>query len=1181
MSKLVFDTKAEWDQAVENVGIQTADAGCVLSPGATPLVTADDFNDGIRNPLWKGHLTNSLIAQFDPFGSQSDEPLGVTGLRQKLAQSFTLPISIQLGEIQIKLQGFAINTFSPNLILEVQTDNADKPSGTVLASKTMSYASVAPLSGWTPFSFQDTLPTLPANQKLWIVFYTNPIGTDGEHIDMLYDLNQDLANQHLEFLNGTTQQWNTQFVATHDFYFRISRAIDLNTKPTEANGFLSFEYQNTSGSGEHIHMFRDFPQGDWEMEYRFRLRRLSPTFNSGQFILGILQGPRNIVDGAPRDAKLLHEFRFNTQNNFNVSYEARMVDTTNTVRVSGSAAWPNINFTGGFLANDNHIFNLKVTRSGTGLKYLFYHSDNPANVLLETTVSPQVRTLSGDIYADIGPTSLFNTAFGVAFDLDYVKLNSAPVEFLTGYLRLRHSFGVNTTLANFEIKRQYPAVGDKLEIQFRYGNTIQELDAAAFGSVIQTQPGSFDPGNPQDQYEKAVLSLPVAKFFDTKITFTRASPSPNLQLYSLEFTPESAPAQPTVTEAPKNSLTYRRWIDSDGDWNRAIEKSSSIQIVNGMATLASVFQDLFDNFQIGSDWTVYQRNANVFSSFGFLRMNILAADSDAILVKSQFIPTAFHMTIKWKVEDPATMGNGSFFNIFSVFNSASVPVPNDIRIGGLGTSTTHHTIIIRRTRAADGSHRFGFVVCRSDGTFVGWNESTHQWNSGTQDQTIPAGKEGTLWTFEIAVVSGAFTIKAKDDQGVVRFDSTAQPVNIKITDNHPWLVLGDSDLSDMPSGSTQLYDSIETDIPTSGASSGYIRFRESLGARGQLGPIKVVPSTLIQTQPAPIKIKARVADTLADLINALFVETAQFVPSVNGNEMNLNLPPGAYIEVELDLFSSSPRPEIQLLTWEIEPLIDDTPLILSLDNMTPDAVVSSLSTGITPSENQSTVPNIKDGDPDTQWISTTALEGFGVSWALNIGFKKGSTAFQETIDTIILRNTNFKKITITLAELNSNNPQTVFSGELLTSDAIIRFDPKLTASIIISIETSQTPNEQKKLGEIYAGLLLVALPNFTRYEPKRELVESGSIRTLGGKIVAYRGRDKYTSAWTVVQVSKDLKDLLEKTFKANALVTFWPEPKFRTRDLFDVTWNLEAIPFPYTDIFKTAGHTIEAEMAEI
>jgi hypothetical protein len=70
------------------------------------------------------------------------------------------------------------------------------------------------------------------------------------------------------------------------------------------------------------------------------------------------------------------------------------------------------------------------------------------------------------------------------------------------------------------------------------------------------------------------------------------------------------------------------------------------------------------------------------------------------------------------------------------------------------------------------------------------------------------------------------------------------------------------------------------------------------------------------------------------------------------------------------------------------------------------------------------------------------------------------------------------------------------------------------------------------------------------------------------------------SRWTVEQVSKELKDILEETFKTNALVTFFPEPKFRTRDLFDVAWKIEEIPLSYTELFKNAGHTIEAEMLE-
>ena len=41
------------------------------------------------------------------------------------------------------------------------------------------------------------------------------------------------------------------------------------------------------------------------------------------------------------------------------------------------------------------------------------------------------------------------------------------------------------------------------------------------------------------------------------------------------------------------------------------------------------------------------------------------------------------------------------------------------------------------------------------------------------------------------------------------------------------------------------------------------------------------------------------------------------------------------------------------------------------------------------------------------------------------------------------------------------------------------------------------------------------------------------------------------------------------------------ELELRRRDLFDAAWKLESIPFPYSDLFKNAGHTVEAEMTEI
>ena len=82
-------------------------------------------------------------------------------------------------------------------------------------------------------------------------------------------------------------------------------------------------------------------------------------------------------------------------------------------------------------------------------------------------------------------------------------------------------------------------------------------------------------------------------------------------------------------------------------------------------------------------------------------------------------------------------------------------------------------------------------------------------------------------------------------------------------------------------------------------------------------------------------------------------------------------------------------------------------------------------------------------------------------------------------------------------------------------------------------------------------------------------------------MVTYRGRDKYSSKWTVSQVSEGLKEQMIGAFKDNPVVTFWPEPKFKTREIYDVAWSIEDISFPYSDLFKNAGRTIEAEMTEV
>jgi hypothetical protein len=94
-------------------------------------------------------------------------------------------------------------------------------------------------------------------------------------------------------------------------------------------------------------------------------------------------------------------------------------------------------------------------------------------------------------------------------------------------------------------------------------------------------------------------------------------------------------------------------------------------------------------------------------------------------------------------------------------------------------------------------------------------------------------------------------------------------------------------------------------------------------------------------------------------------------------------------------------------------------------------------------------------------------------------------------------------------------------------------------------------------------------------------VEAGTFRTLGGKLIAFRGEDKFGARWTTTLVPQSVKDTLESIFKANPLVTFYPEPKSRPRDLFNVAWKINEINFPYSDVVKAAGYSLDGEMTEV
>ena len=338
---------------------------------------------------------------------------------------------------------------------------------------------------------------------------------------------------------------------------------------------------------------------------------------------------------------------------------------------------------------------------------------------------------------------------------------------------------------------------------------------------------------------------------------------------------------------------------------------------------------------------------------------------------------------------------------------------------------------------------------------------------------------------------------------------------------------------------------------------------------------KVTGYHMDRVLPAPgskVNVRIRSADTLADLQAAAFGTPIQGTAVGNVEMGAITLPAALYFDVKLEFIKASPGPTLNSFDFTVAQQVveDDQPIILSLDEAGPGLVRA------TSSEESGETANTRklvDGDAEVQWASLNASDATPVTLELNF-LGSGGSLESRTFNALIIRNTNIKALRILSGVV-------LFDGEIGEDNVIIPFSQLTTPTVQIEARTTKTPNQNKKIGEVYVGRVIVALPNFDSYDPRRELVESGSLRTLGGKLVAYRGKDKHASRWRVLLVDNATKDIVEAIFKQNAFVTFWPEPKARPRDLFDVGWKPEFLPFTYTDMVKTSGYTLEGEMEEI
>jgi len=513
----------------------------------------DDFADGVKDARW---ITAPLPSQFFQFVPNVSPNATVIGnANQRLAQTFRVTTNKTVCRVGLRLSGYVAGMPPGDIIVEIRATSgalgSEVPTSTVLATAYPKAASSLvglfspPPVYFTYLDFPQPV-ALQTGTSYAIVVRQTVVNVNQGQVSLYGENSQ--AN---EYPNGRAlssadsgSSWTT-IPYIKDFDFQLYEPT-VNPYPQEAGGYLQFDYPSTDTPKSLATIF-DSARGSFEIETRFLWSVLAQTTRAGLFWgLHMLQGTRDQppLSDSSKESKLLWECLIrhsrtdgsasDPYNGWFLSFVPFVVSSTGQKLMYSPSynSWiadpgPS-GYSGFFILPAGSAVDIPVTfkvqrQADGGLVMLAYKNDNPSQIIFQTSPSPPVRTLTGDIHLLVGHSP---EVYGSRFKFDYFKLSGQIVEPDSGEVIFRRSYPIKTKVTGYRMDRVLPAPGSKVNVRIRSADTLANLQAAAFGSPIQ--------GAAIGNVETGAITLPAALYFDVKLEFIKASPGPTLN--SFDFT---------------------------------------------------------------------------------------------------------------------------------------------------------------------------------------------------------------------------------------------------------------------------------------------------------------------------------------------------------------------------------------------------------------------------------------------------------------------------------------------------------------------------------------------------------------------------------------------------------------------------------------------------------------------
>lgn len=225
-----------------------------------------------------------------------------------------------------------------------------------------------------------------------------------------------------------------------------------------------------------------------------------------------------------------------------------------------------------------------------------------------------------------------------------------------------------------------------------------------------------------------------------------------------------------------------------------------------------------------------------------------------------------------------------------------------------------------------------------------------------------------------------------------------------------------------------------------------------------------------------------------------------------------------------------------------------------------------------------------DRDTLSQWISSGANSD-ATDVTITMTFYEGTAAVSRTIDSLLMINHNIKAFDIYYWDGAAYQLWHSFTG-LASSTTFYSLSSQTTTAVQIILHTTQTPNQEKAIGELNLMALLLDL-GVDLYTYKIQFRQRVKDLPLGDGSLkraiirwTYNRIEKYECTWSLILITEAQRNSLLTIKQLGTPFLWYPESITRPDEIWYVHWY-DPRTYDYSSFVKSAGNNFSAMFKEV